>query len=454
LNEALDFVRSRHHNYIGELTDYLAIPSISSDPARQSDVAHGAEFTAQLMRNAGLDRVAIHPTSGHPIVTGEWLGTPGKPTFLVYGHYDVQPVDPLDLWEKDPFSAHIKDDRIIARGSADDKGQVFMHFKAVEAIIEKDGSLPINLKFVVEGEEEVGSPNLSPFLVDHKADLKADGALVSDTSMWAEGIPAITYGLRGLCYLEVELTGPNRDLHSGTYGGAVANPVEILARLLASVKDASGRIQIPGFYDRVVVPTDKERELFRTIPFHLADYKARLGVEDLWGESGWSPVEQTWVRPSFEVNGLWGGYTGPGAKTVLPAKANAKVSMRLVPDQHPDEIADLAERFFKERAPATVTVKVTRHHGGHPVVASLESPFVAAAERALRDAWNREPLFIREGGSIPIVADFRTILGLETLLLGYALPDNRAHSPNENFHLPTMFTGIESLVRLYYYLAG
>jgi len=452
MEQTLAYVRSERERYLDELKAYLAVPSISSDPESKPAVAKCAEMTAKMMREAGLEAVVIHPTAGHPVVTGSWLKAPGRPTILIYGHYDVQPVDPLELWEKPPFEAHMKDNRLVARGSADDKGQVFMHLKAVEAVMKKEGKLPLNVKFLIEGEEEIGSPNLTIFLENNKELLKADVCVISDSQMWAEGMPAITYGLRGLAYLEVELTGPNRDLHSGSYGGAVANPAEMLVRLLAGVKDANGVIQIPGFYDRVRKLTPIERETIAEVPFDEAEYKRELGVEELWGEAPYTPIERTWARPTFEINGIWGGYTGPGAKTVLPGVASAKVSMRLVPDQDPDEIASLVQDYLTKTAPKSVKVKIIRHHGGRPGVVPLDNRFMGAAKRALKESFNREPLFIREGGSIPIVADFKSILGVDTLLIGYALPDNRAHSPNENFHIPTMFTGIESLVRLLHYL--
>lgn len=452
MEQTISFVRGEHSSYLEELIEYLAIPSISSDPERKEEVLRCADATAAKLRDAGMEKVVVHPTAGHPVVTGEWLGAPGRPTVLIYGHYDVQPVDPLDLWEKPPFEAHIKDNRLVARGSADDKGQLFMHVKAIEAILKCEGTLPLNVKFLLEGEEEIGSPNLTPFLENHKSELKADVCVISDSQMFAEGEPAITWGLRGLAYLEIELTGPNRDLHSGSYGGAVANPAEVLARLLAQVKDAQGRIQIPGFYDKVLNLTESDRESLAKIPFDESAYKRDLGVEELWGEVPYTPNERTWARPTFEINGMWGGFTGSGAKTVLPSKAAAKVSMRLVPHQDPDEIASLVEAWFTKTAPKSVKVKVSRHHGGRPVIVPLDNPFIAGASRALKESFGKDPYFIREGGSIPIVADFKSVLGVDTLLLGFALPDNRAHSPNENFHLPSMYTGIESLIRLYHYL--
>ncbi len=452
MERALSYVREQRERYLEELKAYLTIPSISSDPERAGAMVEAAEHTAGLLRAAGLEEVQVQPTPGHPVVTAHWTKAPNRPTLLIYGHYDVQPVDPIDLWERAPFEAHVKNDRIVARGSADDKGQLFMHIKAVEAIHQTGNGIPVNLKFVLEGEEEIGSPNLPGFLESNRDRLSADVAMVSDSSMWAEGIPAITYGLRGLTYLEVELTGPNRDLHSGSYGGVVANPAEILARLLAEVKDENSRILIPGFYDRVVALSEDELELLSRVPFDEGQYKAELGVAELWGEAPYSPLELVWARPTFEVNGIWGGFTGTGAKTVLPAKATAKVSMRLVPEQDPDEIAAMVERFFRERAPGSVQVRVTRYHGGRPVVVPIDNQYMSAVARALEDAFGREPLFIREGGSIPIVADFKSILGLDTVLIGFSLPDARTHSPNENLHLPSFFTGIESLVRTLYYI--
>jgi len=449
LENIISFVKKSHVQYLKELKSFLSIPSISSDPERRIDVVNAANHTAELLSNAGCSDIAIHFTKGHPIVTGSIISDPDKPTILIYGHYDVQPVDPLDLWDHDPFDAFIKDDTIIARGSADDKGQVFMHFKAAEAFMKVNGKLPINLKFIVEGEEEVASPNLAKFLSENKELLSADIVFISDTAMWAQGQPAITYGLKGLAYMELELTGPNHDLHSGEYGGAVANPAEILSRMIAQTKDADGRIQIPGFYDKVIEIDANEREMIANNPFSSDEYKAELGVEELWGEKGYTTKEHVSVRPTFEVNGIWGGFTGVGAKTVLPSKAATKISMRLVPDQDPNEIADIAEKYFKSIAPKSVQLKVIRHSGGYPVVTPLSSPYIDAAKDALEVSFNRRPLMIRAGGSIPIVADFKKILGLDTLLVGFCLPSCRAHSPNENMHLPSFFTGIESLVRMY-----
>ncbi len=448
MEQILNDIRNSKARYLEELTRFLAIPSISSDPENKNDVLLCAEHVSKMLVQSGLTNIKVTPTAGHPVVSGEWLQAPGKPTLLIYGHYDVQPVDPLDLWEKPPFEAHIKNNRLVARGSADDKGQVFMHLKAIEAVMTSKGKLPVNVKFIIEGEEEIGSPNLAGFLRDHKAEFDADVVIISDSQMYAENLPAITYGLRGLTYLEIEVTGPNRDLHSGSFGGTVANPAEILARMLASVKDENGHIQIPGFYDDVKDVPAVERALLGSVPFDEVAYREGLGVKELWGEEGYSPNERTWIRPTFEINGIWGGFTGVGAKTVLPSKASAKISSRLVPDQDPTKIVELTTRYFQSIAPKSVTVKVTNHHGGKPVVAPLKTPYVEAARKAFKASFHTDALFIREGGSIPIVADFKEILGLDTLLIGFALPDNRAHSPNENFHLPTMYTGIETLVIL------
>lgn len=447
MQAAFQYAQANRDKYLDELKNYLAIQSISSDPEKASHMQECAEFTRDMIVDAGITHAEVKKTEGAPAVVAEWLGQPGKPTVLIYGHYDVQPVDPIDLWEQDPFKAHIKNDRIIARGSADDKGQIFMHIKAVQAILEANDSLPVNIKFLIEGEEEIGSPNLPKFLSENKELLNADIAIVSDGQMWAEGIPAITYGLRGLTYLQIDLTGPNRDLHSGSYGGVVANPAEILARMLASVKSRDGRIQIPGFYDKVIELNSDEKTLLDKVPFSKEKYMKDLEVDELWGEAPYTPLEQKWGRPSFEVNGIWSGFTGVGAKTVLPSKASAKISMRLVPDQDPDEIATFVEGYFRGKAPKSVKIEVNRFHGGHPVVVPLDNPFMRFAAQALEDSFGREPLYIREGGSIPIIAEFKKILGLDTLLVGFCLPDAKAHSPNENMHLPSLFTGIETIIR-------
>jgi len=447
--DVVEFVRTHHDRYLKELKEYLAIPSISSDPDKKQTMVETAEFTADLLRKAGCPEVNVNPTDGHPCVTGSWIFDESLPTIMIYGHYDVQPVDPLDLWDSDPFDAQVVRDTIVARGAADDKGQLFMHIKAVEAYTKTVGKPPINIKFLLEGEEEIASPNLAAFLEKNKDELSADIIIISDTGMIGPGKPAITYGLKGLTYMELDITGPNRDLHSGEFGGAVANPVEILARMLASVKDENGRIQIPGFYDKVVEVSAQERAELARVPFDETDYRKDLEVDALWGEDGFSTVERTWIRPTFEINGMWGGFIEPGAKTVLPSKAGAKISMRLVPNQNPNEIAELVENYFKKIAPDSIKLEVIPHGGGFPVVVSLDNPFMDGALKGLEDAFNHKPYMVRGGGSIPIVADFKKILGLESLLVGFCAPSARVHSPNENMHLPSFFTGIESLVLMY-----
>ncbi len=451
MEKIIQYIRSQHDRYLKELTEFLRIPSISSDPNYSEAMWKTAEFTRDQLLEAGCAMAEITETTGHPVVTGSIITDPKLPTILIYGHYDVQPVDPIELWEKDPFEAHIKNDTIVARGAADDKGQVFMHFKTVEAFRKTQSILPVNIKFLVEGEEEIASPSLGKFLEKKKDDLTADIILISDSSMWDAGMPAISYGLKGLAYLEIFVTGPNRDLHSGEFGGAVANPAEILARMIAQAKDKDGRILIPGFYDKVVEVTEAERKLLGRAPYDEEKYKKDLGVNELWGETGFNPLERTWIRPTFEVNGIWGGFTGVGAKTVIPSKAAAKLSMRLVPDQDPTEICELVEDFFKSIKPDSVDIAFQRHAGGYPVVVPLDNPFMEPARRALKESFGAEPLMLRTGGSIPIVADFKKILGLDSLLVGFCLPSARAHSPNENMHLPSLFTGMESLVRMLNY---
>lgn len=450
----LDYLSTSQEAILGELKSYLAFPSISGVEEHRQDCLQCASFTAELMRKAGLEEVSLYPTSkGEPIVFGSWTKAPGKPTVLIYGHYDVQPVDPIEEWTMDPFKAWVEGDRIVARGSADDKGQLFMHFKALEACFRIYGGFPINIKVIAEGQEEIGSPDLKGFLREYRERLSCDVAIVSDTMMWGENMPSITYGLRGIVYVEVEAIGPNRDLHSGSYGGAVANPAEWLARLIASAKDDRGRILIPGFYDRVRPISNEERARLNSIPFDEERFKEDLGVEALWGEDGYTTLERLWTRPTLEINGIWGGFTGVGSKTVLPARAHAKISARLVPDQRAEEIKAAIEQFFFTQAPPWLKLKFTHHHGGDPVLLDVNHNYFKAAVQALEETFRVQPLYIREGGSIPIVSHFKEVLGVDTLLVGFALPDARAHSPNENLHLPTFWKGIESLARLYHLLA-
>ncbi|MEO5334678.1 MAG: dipeptidase, partial [Magnetococcus sp. YQC-5] len=454
MNTILESLRINQQQRLEELSACLQIPSISSDPEHADSMRECADWMAALLRQAGMTTVKVHDTPGHPIVTGTWLHAEGKPTLLIYGHYDVQPVDPLELWEAPPFVARIHNDRIFARGAADDKGQILMHIHAARAILQTHGHLPLNLIFLIEGEEEISSPNLPAFLYEQKSWLQADLALVSDTCMWAEGIPSITNSLRGLVALEVAVTGPKRDLHSGSFGGAVANPVEILARMLATLKDDSGTIRVLGFYANVVEPSVTDRQRMANIPFDLAAYYQEIGIRADWGEAGYSVLERIWMRPTIEINGMWGGYTGSGVKTVLPSQAFAKLSMRLVPNQTPDVMADLLMRHLQVVAPPNVTVEVRKlPGGGDPWQLSSDLPAVGAAQRALQESFGQSPMIIGEGASIPIVADFERILGIKTLLVGFSLPDAAPHAPNENLHLPSFHIGTESLVRMMYYLS-
>jgi acetylornithine deacetylase/succinyl-diaminopimelate desuccinylase-like protein len=401
------------------------------------------------MERIGLQNVRLIDTPGHPVVYGDWLGAEGAPTILFYGHYDVQPVDPLELWESPPFEATVRDGEIYARGAADDKGQVFMHFKAIEAHLKQNGRLPVNIRIILEGEEEVGSSHLDDFIREHKEDLAADVVVISDSPMFDRGIPSICYGLRGLVYFQIDLRGTRSDLHSGSFGGAVANPAMVLAQILAQMKDRSGRIKIPGFYDDVRELRDEERAEFRKLPFNETRYRKELGAPKLFGESGYTTLERVWGRPTFEVNGVLAGFTGDGAKTVIPAVAMAKVSMRLVPDQDPDRIAELFQAYVTKVAPKTVEVKVTRMHGGKPWMTDFDNRFVQAAGRAIEKGFGKAPVFNREGGSIPVVATFQEMLGIPSVLFGIGLPDENAHAPNEKLDLGNFHGGVIASAYLY-----
>src|SRR5215208_6957524 len=449
LTNIVDYINVHRDRYVDELKQYLAIPSISALPEHAADVRRAAEWTAEALRSAGLEAVRLIETPGNPVVYGEWLNAPGKPTILFYGHYDVQPVDPVNLWTTPPFEATVRDGEIYARGAADDKGQVFMHIKAVEAFLKRSGSLPVNIKFFIEGEEEVGSVNLDEFVRTHKEELGADVVVISDSPMFDRGIPSICYGLRGLVYFQIDLRGTKSDLHSGSFGGAVANPAFVLANILAQMKDRGGRIKVPGFYDDVRELREEEREQWKRLPFNEKRYAKELGAPRLFGESGYSTLERVWARPTFEVNGMLGGFTGEGAKTVIPALAMAKVSMRLVPDQDPDKIAKLFEDHVRKIAPKTVEVKVTRMHGGKPWMTEFNNPFVQAAGRAIEKGFGQTPVFNREGGSIPVVATFQEILGLPSVLCGVGLPDENAHAPNEKLDLGNFHGGVIASAYLY-----
>lgn len=439
-----EYLEENKDRFLEELVDLLKIPSISADSAHKDDMLAAAKFVENSLTKAGCDTVEVCDTPGHPIVYGEKIIDASLPTILIYGHYDVQPADPLELWDSPPFEPVIKDGKIYARGACDDKGQVYMHVKALEVLTKTD-TLQCNVKFMIEGEEEVGSPNLGPWINANKEKLSCDVVLVSDTSMISMDDPSIETGLRGLAYLEVEVTGPNRDLHSGVYGGGVANPINILCKMIASLQDEDNRITIPGFYDKVVDLTDKEREELNKAPFDLEEYQKELGIEEIRGEKGYTTLERTGVRPTLDVNGIWGGYTGEGAKTVLPSKAHAKISMRLVPDQSPEEIADIFEKHFKSIAPKSVKVTVKPDHGGEPVVTPTDSVAYQAAAKAIVETFGKSPIPTRGGGSIPIVALFEEALNVKTVLLGFGLDSDNIHSPNEKFDLFNYYKGIETL---------
>ena len=449
MNKVIDFINTHRDKYVDELKAYLAIPSISALPEHKGDVRKCAQWTADEMRRIGLQNVRLIETPGFPVVYGDWLGAQGAPTILFYGHYDVQPVDPVELWESPPFEATVRDGEIYARGAADDKGQVFMHFKAIEAHLKQTGRLPVNVKIILEGEEEVGSANLDNFVKEHKDELKADVVVISDSPMFDRGVPSICYGLRGLVYFQIDLRGTKSDLHSGSFGGAVANPAFVLANVLAQMKDRGGHIKIPGFYDDVRELREEEREQWRRLPFNEKRYAKDLGAPKLWGETGYSTLERVWARPTFEINGILSGFTGEGAKTVIPAVAMAKVSMRLVPNQDPDRIAALFEEYVRKVAPKTVDVKVTRMHGGKPWMTEFDNKYVQAAGRAIQKGFGQQPVFNREGGSIPVVATFQEILGLPSVLFGVGLPDENAHAPNEKLDLANFHGGIIASAFLY-----
>jgi acetylornithine deacetylase/succinyl-diaminopimelate desuccinylase-like protein len=447
-----EYIAGNKDRFIQELFDWLRIPSISADSKYKNETRKAAEFLKSKLKDAGAENVELCETAGNPIVYAEKIVDAALPTVLVYGHYDVQPPDPLNLWESPPFEPVIKNDKIYARGSCDDKGQAYMHVKAFEAM-SKLNSLPCNIKFMIEGEEEIGSDNLGKFVADNKSKLKADVILISDTAMISLENPSITTGLRGLSYMEVEVTGPSRDLHSGVYGGAVANPVNTLCAMIASLHDADGRITIPGFYDKVVELSEAERAAINKAPFDLNAYKADLSVKDIKGEKGYSTLERTGIRPTLDVNGIWGGYTGEGAKTVLPSKAYAKISMRLVPNQVSADITELFTKHFLSIAPPYVKVKVTALHGGEPAVTSTSSVSYKAASKAFEEVFGKTPIPMRDGGSIPIVALFKKELGLDTVLMGFGFDTDAIHSPNEHFGVKNFVLGIETIVAFYKHFA-
>ena len=445
----LEYIEANKSRYLDELRELLSIPSVSTTPKHQPDIQRCAQWIAGHLTSIGMQNTRIIPTKGHPIVYCDWLHAPGKPTILVYGHYDVQPVDPVNLWLSPPFEATIRGENLFARGSSDDKGQIFIHFKSIEAYLKNGGELPINLKFIIEGEEEIGSEHLQDFVIANKKLLKADLAVISDTSMFAKNVPSVCYGLRGLSYMEIEVTGPKGDLHSGSFGGSIHNPIQALSEIIASLHDKNGRITIPGFYDNVRKLIAKERAAFKKLPWNDKEYAKSLSVRQLYGEKGFTTLERLWARPTLECNGIWGGFIEKGAKTVLPSKASAKISMRLVPDQKAGAVAKLFERHIKKIAPKTVNVVVRNLHGGEAALTPIDSPGVQAAVRALEKGFGKKPLYQREGGSIPIVVQFKQLLGLDTVLLGFGLPDENAHAPNEFLNLNNFFGGIRTTAHFY-----
>ncbi len=453
-----DYIKDNKERFLDELLDLLKIPSVSADPAYADDVRKTAEFVASKLTTAGADNVKLYETAGYPIVYGDKIIDKSLPTILVYGHYDVQPPDPLELWDSPPFEPVIKktklhpDGAIFARGACDDKGQAYMHVKAFEAMMDK-GELPCNVKFMIEGEEEVGSDNLGVFCKEHAEMLSCDVVLLSDTSVIANDVPSITVGLRGLSYVEVEVVGPNKDLHSGVYGGAVGNPVNILCEMIASLKDDNNHITIPGFYDDVVTVSQDDRAKMNEAPFSLEQYQEDLKIDSVHGEKGYTVLEQTSIRPTLDVNGMWGGYTGEGAKTVLPSKANAKISMRLVPNQDSDKITELFQKHFESIAPKSVKVTVTPHHGGSPAVTPTDTVEYKAAAMAMKQTYGKEPIPQRSGGSIPIVALFEEVFGVKSVLLGFGLDSDDIHSPNEHYGLFNYYKGIETIPYFYQYYA-
>lgn len=445
-----DYQEKNKDRFLNELLDLLRIPSVSAKSEHKDDMKRCAEAIQQRLLEAGADKAEIYPTDGHPVVYGEKIIDPSKPTVLVYGHYDVQPPEPLELWKSGPFDPTIVDGKIYARGSCDDKGQVYMHVKALETLV-KTGTLANNIKFCIEGEEEVGSPNLGKFIAANKELLKADCILISDSAMISLDTPSIDIGVRGLSYIEVEVTGPNRDLHSGVYGGAVANPITILAKMIASLHDENNHITIPGFYDDVVVATPEERALMARAPYDENEFKADLGVKELWGEKGFTTNERTGIRPTIELNGIWGGYTGEGAKTVLPSKAFAKISARLVPNQSSDKITEILINHLEKIAPPYVTVKASLHHGGEPYMTPIDSVAYQAAAKAMETTFGKTPIPVRGGGSIPICALFEKELGIKIVFMGFGLDSDNLHSPNEKYNIDNFYKGIETIPYFHQY---
>ena len=439
------FVEGQQNQWLDELKEFLRIPSVSTDPARADQVDTAAEWLGGKLREAGCTEIEKWPTEGHPVIYGAWREAPGAPTLLVYGHYDVQPEEPVELWDTPPFNPTVREGKLFARGSADDKGQLYIHVKALQAWLQTVGTCPVNVVFLIEGEEEVGSPNIEAVVLEHRDRLQCDAVMISDTVMFAAGLPSITYSLRGLAFMQLDVTGARGDLHSGSFGGAVVNPAEALARMLASCRNPdNGEITVPGFYDDIVAITDAEREQWNSLPFNKTKYREELGVDALLKDADYGVLERTWARPTFEVNGFLSGFTGEGSKTVLPAKAMAKISMRLVANQDPEKIMNATEDHLRALTPPGVRLKVTRMHGGKPWLTPCDHPVIQAAGRALHRGFGTEPVFIREGGSIPLVALLEELFRAPSVLMGIGLPDENAHAPNENLDLGNFYAGIAS----------
>ena len=447
------YLEKNRDRFVEDLKAVLRIPSVSAQPQHREDVRRCAQHVADQLKSLGMTRVEVVPTGGHPIVFAEWLGAPGKPTALIYGHYDVQPAEPLELWKSPPFEPTLRDGNLYARGAVDDKGQVYMHLKAIEAHMRVNGRLPVNLKLVIEGEEEVGSVSLEKFLRQRRSELDADVIVVSDTAMPAPDQPALCFALRGILYCQIEVTGPTADLHSGHFGGAVQNPANALCAIIAALKDADGRVTLPGFYDRVRELTPAEREELKQVPFDEQAFIRESGSPGPFGERGYTTRERTAIRPTLDVNGMWSGYIGEGSKTVLPSLAAAKVSMRLVPDQDPAELFPKFESWVKQVAPPGVTLRVVNMHGARPFLSDPAHPMLRAARRALARAWTKPPVMIREGGSIPVMTTFQETHGLPSILMGFGLDDDQLHAPNEKFSLSSFHGGTKSVAYLYEELA-
>jgi acetylornithine deacetylase/succinyl-diaminopimelate desuccinylase-like protein len=447
--EALAYARENRERFKQELIEFVSIPSVSTHPEAKADIQRAADWVAAQLRSLGMDSVKIYPTGGHPVVFGEWLKAgPQQPTALIYGHYDVQPAEPLELWESPPFEPQERGENLVGRGASDMKGQVMVTLKATEAL-QRTCGLPINLKFLIEGEEEIGSPNLDRFIAEHKDLLACDFAINPDTGMIGAEVPTITYGLRGLAYFEIRISGPSHDLHSGIYGGAVHNPAVVLCELIAGMHDEQGRITLPGFYDSVRPLDEEERAELARLPMDEGFYLQQTGVPALFGEAGYSPVERVGARPTLDVNGLLSGFTGEGSKTVLPAKAMAKISMRLVPDQDPEEVHRQLEAYLQANTPPTVRYEVISMAGAPASITSREISAVTALKEAMESVWGKRPVFRREGGSVPVTAQIQQILGVESVLTGFGLPDDNLHAPNEKVHLPTFFRGIDTFIRFF-----